>query len=306
MSTGWTIYIAIFSIVNVLACLWLLWWTSKHRAASPSDGAEKTTGHEWDGIREYNTPLPRWWLNLFYLTIIFALVYFALYPALGSFAGTRGWSSAAQHDADALAADARIRPLYAAFAEKPLEALIDDADAQRLGRSVFANHCATCHGSDAKGAKGFPNLTDQDWLWGGAPETVLTTILEGRSGAMPAMGAAIGEEFVPAVAVYVQSLSGLPADAHLVAQGEAKFQMICSACHGADGRGNPLLGAPNLTDNVWLYGSDFNTIAESIRLGRHGMMPAHAPLIGEDKVRLAAAWVLAQSKKESTDDHEAR
>ncbi len=301
MSSAWSLYIAIFSIVNVLACLWLLWWTSKQRSGPTENAAVETTGHEWDGIREYNKPLPKWWLNLFYLTIAFGFVYFVLYPALGNFAGTSKWTSAAQHDADAKAADARIRPLFEAFANKPLDQLVHDENAQRLGRSVFANNCATCHGSDAQGARGFPNLVDQDWLWGGAPETVLATIINGRQAVMPALEAVIGVENVPAVAVYVQSLSGAAADAQLAAKGETHFKTICVACHGVDGKGNQLLGAPNLTDNIWLYGSDFDSIAQGIRMGRNGMMPAHLDIIGEDRARLAAAWVLAQSRQPASD-----
>jgi len=296
MTASWSIYVALFSVVNVLVCLWLLWWTSRQRSASTTRALDDTTGHEWDGIREYNSPLPKWWLNLFYLTIAFGFAYFVLYPGLGNFAGTTGWTSAIEHDADAAAADARIRPIYAAFSAKSLDDLIHDADAQRLGRSVFANHCTTCHGSDARGAKGFPNLTDQDWLWGGAPATVLATIMEGRQGAMPALEAVIGAESVPAVAVYVQSLSGMSADPQLAAKGERHFRTICAACHGPDGKGNPLLGAPNLTDDVWLYGGDFATISQSIRQGRGGAMPAHRDLIGADRARVAAAWVLAQSR----------
>jgi cytochrome c oxidase cbb3-type subunit 3 len=295
MSSGWSLYIAIFAIINIVACLWLLWWTSKRRPEQPSATTEKTTGHQWDGISEYNRPLPRWWLNLFYLTIVFAFAYLAFYPGLGNFAGSSGWTSAKQHDAEAAAADAKLQPLFAAFRAKTLPELIHDPEAQRLGRAIFANNCTTCHGSDAKGAKGFPNLTDQDWIWGGAPETVLTTILHGRQAAMPAWGAVLGADGAAAAAVYVQSLSGQSADPTLVATGRKSFQTICAACHGPEGRGNPLLGAPNLTDNIWLYGGDFQTIQQTIINGRNGQMPAHQPLIGEDRVRLAAAWVLAQS-----------
>ena len=295
MTGVWSGYIAIFSIINVLACLWLLWWTSRQRSGNPADASDPTTGHDWDGIQEYNTPLPRWWLNLFYLTIAFAFVYFVLYPALGNFAGTRNWSAAAQHDADALAADAKLRPLFASFADKSMAQLMHDPEAQRLGRSVFANNCATCHGADARGATGYPNLVDQDWLWGGAPDTVLMTVMDGRQAAMPPLEAVIGSA-VPAVAVYVQSLSGRAADPALAAQGEAHFKTICAACHGIDGKGNPALGAPNLTDDIWLYGADFDSITTSIRQGRNGKMPAHRELIGTDRVRLAAAWVLAQSQ----------
>lgn len=303
MSSAWSLYIAIFSIVNVLACLWLLWWTSKQRSGPTETGAAETTGHEWDGIREYNKPLPKWWLNLFYLTIAFGFVYFVLYPGLGSFAGTNKWTSATQHDSEAEAADARIRPLFEAFANKPLEQLIHDPDAQRLGRSVYANNCATCHGSDARGAKGFPNLTDQEWIWGGAPDTVLTTIVNGRQAAMPALEAVIGSENVSAVAVYVQSLSGTTVDAQLAAKGETHYKTICVACHGIDGKGNQALGAPNLSDDTWLYGGDFDSIVQAIRLGRNGMMPAHLEIIGEERSRLVAAWVLAQSQSQPAPGH---
>lgn len=295
MSQGWTLYISIFTIVNILACLWLLWWTAKNRSNKAED---QDTGHVWDGdLRELNRPLPRWWLNLFYLTIIFAFAYLVIFPGLGSFAGTSNWTSQAQHDAEVKAAEAKIAPIFAAFRAKSVADLVHDADAQRLGASVFANNCATCHGSDAKGAKGYPNLTDGDWLWGGEPDTVLTTILDGRQAAMPAMGAVLGDEGVSATAVYVQGLSGMPVDDALAAKGQTHFQTICAACHGAEGKGNPMLGAPNLTDTVWLYGSDFDAIATTIRNGRNGQMPAHRPIIGEDRVRLAAAWVLAQSQK---------
>lgn len=295
MSSGWSLYIAIFAIINILACLWLLWWTSKRRPDQQAESTGKTTGHEWDGISEYNSPLPKWWLNLFYLTIAFAFAYLAYYPGLGNFVGSSTWTSAKEHDTQAAAADAKLQPMFAAFRAKSLADLVKDPEAQRLGRAIFANNCTACHGSDAKGAKGFPNLTDQDWLWGGESETVLTTILRGRQAAMPAWGPVLGADGVAAAAVYVQSLSGLSADPTLVAAGKISFQTICAACHGPEGRGNPLLGAPNLTDNIWLYGSDFQTIQQTITNGRNGMMPAHQPLIGEDRVRLAAAWVLAQA-----------
>ncbi len=300
MSQGWSLYISIFSIANIAACLWLLWWTARKR---PGDRADTdTTGHVWDeDITELNRPMPRWWLNLFYLTVVFAVGYLIYYPGLGAFAGTSTWTSSGEHDADAAAAEARIAPVFAAFRDQPLTALMHDANAQRLGRSVFANNCSTCHGSDARGAKGYPNLTDKDWLWGGEPDAVLTTILEGRTGAMPALGGALGDDGVAATAVYVQKLAGLQADDALAAKGQASFVTICAACHGTDGRGNPALGAPNLTDDIWLYGNDFATIKATIRDGRNGQMPAHRPLIGEDRARLAAAFVLALSQQAVAD-----
>jgi len=296
MSQGWSWYIAVVSLANILGCLWLLWWTAKKRPGERSES--ETTGHTWDGdLTEYNKPLPRWWLNLFYATIVFALAYLVLYPGLGAFAGTQGWSSAKEHAKDAAEADAAIKPLFAKFAATPLAELGENTEALALGRSVFANNCATCHGSDARGAKGFPNLTDSDWLWGGAPESVLTTILDGRQAAMPPLGQVLGEQGVTEAAVYVQSLSGHAVDATLAQAGKARFDMICAACHGPDGKGNPALGAPNLTDGVWLYGGDFSTISETIRNGRQGRMPAHRGLLGEDRARLAAAFVLSQQQK---------
>lgn len=295
MNAGWSWYIAVFTVANILGCLWLLWWTGRKRPdLKPED---PTTGHRWDGdLTEYNKPLPRWWLNLFYLTIAFGLGYLVIYPGLGAFGGTRGWSSEREHAADIAAANAKLERALARFRGQPLAVLAGDSAATEFGRSVFANHCATCHGSDARGARGFPNLTDGDWLWGGGPDTILATISDGRQGMMPGFGAALGEEGVTATAAYVQSLGGARVDATLAAAGERHFQTICVACHGSDGTGNPLLGAPNLTDGAWLYGGDPATIAETIRNGRSGQMPAHRDLIGEDRVRLAAAWVIRQGR----------
>jgi cytochrome c oxidase cbb3-type subunit 3 len=302
MSTNWTLFISILTIANIAACFWLLWWTRKKRPPSQtSDSPSATTGHTWDGdLQEYNKPLPKWWLNLFYATIVFSIGYLVAFPGLGAFAGTRGWSSAAQHDADAAAAEQKLRAVYAKFDGVPVDDLASNAEAVALGRSVFANHCAQCHGSDARGAKGFPNLTDADWQWGGDPETVLATIQGGRQAAMPPWGAVLGDQGVTEVATYVLSLSGHPADAALAAAGKARYDTLCVACHGPEGKGNPLLGAPNLTDATWLYGSDFATISDTIRNGRNGMMPAQEPIIGPERARLAAAWVLAQSRGASS------
>jgi cytochrome c oxidase cbb3-type subunit 3 len=293
VSTSWSIYVIALTALNILGCLWLLWWTAKRR---PGDRSEQgTTGHVWDGdITELEKPMPRWWLNLFYGTVAFSIGYLVLFPGLGSFAGTKGWTSDLELAQQRAAAEAKLKPLFAQYAGRPVEALAHDDGALKLGRSVFANHCAMCHGSDAKGAIGFPNLTDSDWLWGGGSERVLQTILEGRQGAMPALGAVLGEQGVTEAAVYVQSLSGQPVDARLARQGELKFLQICAACHGADGKGNPALGAPTLTDSVWLYGGSFKQISATVRDGRGGMMPAHKDILGEDRARLVAAFVMSQ------------
>ncbi|HET7843308.1 MAG TPA: cytochrome-c oxidase, cbb3-type subunit III [Xanthomonadales bacterium] len=291
MNAGWSIYVALFTLVNILACLWLLWWTSRHR--KPGDEQKDTTGHSWDGITEYNKPLPRWWLNLFYATIVFALGYLVVFPGLGNFAGTQKWSSDGELAAEQKAATAKRDAALARYAGKPIAELARDDSALALGRGVFANHCAACHGSDARGARGYPNLTDDDWLWGGEPERVLETVLEGRTGAMPALGTVLGPDGVADTAVYVQQLAGGPVDPAMAARGERHFRTICVACHGADGKGNAALGAPNLTDTTWLYGGDLAAITQTIRDGRNGAMPAHRPLIGESRARLAAAWVVS-------------
>ena len=296
MSAGWSLYVAIFTVANILACLWLLWWTRRKRDGH-AEG--ETTGHVWDGdLVEGNKPMPRWWINLFYITVFWGLAYLLWYPGLGAFAGVGGWSSRQKHEDDVAAAQAKLEPILARYRGEPVAALAANADAVELGRSVFANNCATCHGSDARGARGFPNLTDADWQWGGEPDTVLATVLNGRQAAMPPFGPVLGEDGVKATAAYVQSLSGQPVDPALASAGGAHYQALCIACHGPEGRGNPLLGAPNLTDGTWLYGGGAATIAETIAGGRSGQMPAHAPLIGEDRARLAAAWVLAQQRAE--------
>jgi cytochrome c oxidase cbb3-type subunit III len=293
MSTGWSWYVIVLTLANILGCLWLLWWTRRPRGDGEAEG--ETTGHVWDGdLVEGNKPMPRWWINLFYLTIVFALGYLVYYPGLGAFAGTGGWTSRKEHAADVAAAEARLEPVLARYRGRPIGELARDAEAVAFGRSVFANTCATCHGSDGRGARGFPNLTDADWQWGGDPDTVLATVLGGRQAAMPAFGAVLGEDDVKATAAYVRSLSGQAGDPALIAAGAQHFQALCMACHGPDGHGNPILGAPNLTDDIWLYGGDTMTVVQTITNGRTGQMPAHAERIGEDRARLAAAWVLSQ------------
>jgi cytochrome c oxidase cbb3-type subunit 3 len=296
MSAGWSWFVIILTVANILGCVWLLWWTRRMRGGNPEG---ETTGHVWDGdLVEGNRPMPRWWINLFYITIVWGFIYLLWYPGLGAFAGVGGWTSRDKHAADVAAAQAKLEPILAGFRGQPVAALATNAEAVELGRSVFANNCATCHGSDARGARGFPNLTDGDWQWGGDPDTVLATVLGGRQAAMPGMGAVLGAAGVAATTAIVQSLAGQAVDPAHAAAGGTHFQTRCVACHGADGRGNPTLGAPNLTDGTWLYGGDAATIAETIANGRMGQMPAHAALIGEDRARLAAAWVLAQSPAE--------
>lgn len=296
MNTGWSLYVIVLIVINIAGCAWLLWWTAKRRGNDGKNTAE-TTGHVWDGdLTEYNKPLPRWWINLFWLTIIFSIGYLVWYPGFGNFSGTSSWTSAKEHDAEKAEADARLEEAYGRFAGMAVDEVAKHPEAVAFGARLFANHCAQCHGSDARGAKGFPNLTDNDWLWGGSPDQILTTLLQGRQAAMPPLAAAIGGDVgVTEVAAYVQSLSGIKADPALAEAGKARFAGVCAACHGVDGKGNPMLGAPNLTDDVWLYGSDFATISEGINKGRQGMMPAHEPIIGDTRVRLVGAYVWSLS-----------
>lgn len=288
MSSATSLFIAVFTIVNILGCLWLIWWTSKRRP-----GEQQTTGHVWDGdLEEYNNPLPRWWLWLFIITIVFGLAYFVLYPGLGRFAGTSGWSSAAQYEREVERLESKVDEVFAPFRSMGYAELARNESAMGVAKNLFGNNCAACHGSDGRGAKGFPNLTDDDWLWGGEPEAVYQTIAQGRIGVMPALGAVLGPEGTEHVIAYVLSLSGREAPADWIAAGKSQFEALCAACHGVDGTGNDLLGAPNLTDDTWLYGASPDTLRETIASGRNNQMPAQLELLGETKVKLLAAYVL--------------
>jgi len=239
--------------------------------------------------------LPRWWLGMFLLTVVFAAGYLVFYPGFGAIAGTLAWTSTGEVKADLAENNRKLEAVFSRFRDRGIEELEHDPEALNFGRNVFVNNCAACHGSDARGAKGYPNLTDVDWLYGGTPDQVITTILNGRGGVMPPLGAALGDQGVNEVANYVLTLSGGKADPALAEAGKARFITICAACHGPEGKGNIAIGAPNLTDNIWLYGSTLDDIKASVRDGRSGKMPAWEPIIGKDRARLVGAWVLAQS-----------
>ena len=297
MTSFWSLFVIVVTAINLIGLAWLLFATARPK---PQDKAGGTTGHVWDGdLCELNNPLPRWWLGMFVLTMLFALGYLVLYPGLGNLAGSLGWTSDKEVASQVAATNARLRVMFDKFRDRPLDGLSHDAEALKIGRNIFVNNCAACHGSDARGAQGFPNLTDRDWLYGGDADTVLASIRHGRTGAMPALGGALGDGGVEEVANYVRSLSGLPHDAIKASAGKARFDTICAACHGPQGKGNPQLGAPNLTDETWLYGSSLATIEETVTYGRNGKMPAWADLLGNDRTRLVAAWVLAQSANDS-------
>lgn len=279
------------TLINIALIVWLLWWTSRKRGPQ-AEG--ETTGHVWDGdLREYNKPLPRWWLVLFVLTVMFGLAYLAIYPGLGNYRGHKGWTQIQQYEEQSRRAEAVLARTFAPYQDASVEALQGDAKALRIGRNLFLNNCAGCHGSDARGAPGFPNLTDRDWLWGGAPDALLTSIRDGRTGVMPGWEPALGDQGVENVLAYVMSLSGRSAPGGNAAAGKASFEQICTACHGVDGRGNVLVGAANLTDSIWLHGGAPASIRQTIAKGRQGQMPAHLERLGEVRTKLLAAYVLS-------------
>ncbi|MDH4165895.1 MAG: cytochrome-c oxidase, cbb3-type subunit III [Gammaproteobacteria bacterium] len=292
MTSGWSLFVIILTIANIVACFWMLRWTSKPRTANEKIGGGADTGHVWDkDLREYNNPLPKWWLWLFYITIVFGLLYLAFYPGLGNFAGVGGWTQTGQYEEEKAAVEARAATLLAPLAALPVAELVNNEQAMSTAHNLFQQNCAQCHGSDGGGAVGFPNLRDASWQWGSDADSVVATIAGGRIAAMPPWGAVLGEPGVEEVVAYVQTLSGQQADATKAAAGQARFQTVCSACHGMDGKGNPLLGAPNLTDEIWLYGGDAATIKQTLMDGRNGQMPAWGDKLGEQRVKLLAAYV---------------
>jgi cytochrome c oxidase cbb3-type subunit 3 len=292
MTTGWSLFVIVLTIVNIVACVWLLRWTMKPKSATEKIGGGADTGHTWDGdLREYNNPLPKWWLWLFYITVVFGLVYFVLYPGLGTWKGIKGWTQAAQWEQENAAAEAKVAAYLAPFASMTVPELAANAQAMATANNLFQNNCAQCHGADGGGARGFPNLANADWQWGGDPDSIVQTIANGRVAAMTPWIDVLGEEGVDAVVAYVQQLSGQESDAAKAAAGATQFMTFCAACHGPDGKGMAAVGAPNLTDDVWLYGGDSATLKETVTKGRAGQMPAFQDKLGEQRVRLLAAYV---------------
>ena len=289
----WSVYVAGITMVGILACLILLFITSRKKVQSDSDN---TTGHVWDeDLRELNNPMPRWWMWLFVITVIFSLAYLAMYPGLGSYDGKLQWSQTGAYDKEVEKANADLEPIYARFTSMPTEDMAKDAQALAIGERLFMNNCAQCHGSDARGGKSFPNLTDGDWLYGGQPEQIHETITKGRVGMMPPQAEAVGSsEDVRNLAHYVLSLSGSPHDSLKASLGKSKF-MVCAACHGADGKGNPALGAPNLTDDVWLHGWGEQAIVKMINEGKTNQMPAQEGKLTPAQINVLTAYVWSLS-----------
>lgn len=322
MSTFWSIWITVITLFVIAACFFLLRAVSKNNT-----GVEEgeSMGHSFDGIEELNNPLPKWWSYMFYISIVFALIYLALYPGLGNYKGLLGWTSSnqsigrengikadseaaivlakeegrwVQYDQEVMRADEKYGPIFKAYAETPLDELVNNEEALKVGGRLFLHNCSQCHGSDARGSKGFPNLTDGDWLYGGDLATIKTTIMNGRHGMMPPKGGLpIEDSEIKGLAEYIVKLSGRDHDEALAAQGQGSFMKGCFACHGMDGTGNKMMGAPNLTNNMWLYGGSRGAIEETILNGRSGVMPAWKDVLGEEKVHVITAYVYSLSNK---------
>jgi cytochrome c oxidase cbb3-type subunit 3 len=291
MPAFWHWFVAAGTILFIIWCIWLVSWAAKQGPQGKSD--EDLVGHKWDGdLEEWNNPAPKWWLYLYFITVFWAVGYLIAFPGLGNFEGMLGWSQVGQYEAEQAAAAERFEPIYERFAEMDFAALSADEDARKLGASLYASYCTVCHGSDARGARGYPNLTDDSWQWGNTEQQLTTTIGAGRTGIMPALGASLGgDEAIDAMVSYVRSLSGLEEASGATAGAQQMFATVCSVCHGMEGQGNPMLGAPNLTDGAWLYGSEPETIRETIVNGRNGMMPPHGELLGPNRTKILAAYI---------------
>lgn len=299
-SEFWSWFIIVLTVGSLLGCVWLVIWQLE--AKKPKGEAPKPMGHVWDeDLQELNNPMPGWWLNLFYATFIFAAVYLVLYPGLGTWKGTLGWSSASgensMYNKEMAKAKETYGPLYDGYLKQDIAALAKDPEAMKTATRLFQNYCTVCHGSDAGGNPGgFPNLTDNDWLYGGSPDQIKQTIMSGRMGMMPSWKH-LGDESIANVAAYVMSLSGAKADGGDAAKGAEVFKANCVACHGADAKGNQAMGAPNLTDKIWLHGGSASAVVQTIANGRRGIMPPHDKFLGEAKVHLLAAYIYGLSNK---------
>ncbi len=301
LSSGWSVFIIAVTLVSILACFWLAYSLGSRHVDLDSQGQTADTGHVWDeDLVELNNPLPRWWLYLFYITCVFGLVYLALYPGWGSYQGLLNWSQTGQYEAEVARVNERVQPLFDKYRQLPVEKVAEDSQAVEMGQRLYLTYCVQCHGSDARGGNGFPNLTDKDWLGADTPEHIVNTILKGRQAVMPPLAAAIGDDAkVNQLAHYVVSLSGATHDAAKAEQGKASFG-VCGACHGADGKGNPVVGAPDLTDEIWLHGAGVAAVEKAVKSGISNQMPAFGNLIDENRAHVLAAYVWSLSNAEDT------
>ena len=293
MASFWSYWIIILTTVTIVGISWILFANRKREQQS----TEKTTGHVYDGIEELDNPLPAWWFYMFVITIVWGIGYLIVYPGMGNYAGAIGWTQVGQYDKEVAAAEEKYREMRDRYLALPVEEIAVDPAVRKMGMRLFANNCAQCHGADAGGAYGFPNLRDDDWLYGGDAATIKATLVNGRQAVMPAWGSVIGDEGIADVTQYVLSLNGRDVDPARAEAGKTVFQTYCVACHGADGTGNPALGAPNLTNGVWLYGGSAEQISQTLHAGRNGMMPAFKDTLSEDKIHILTAYVYGLNKQ---------
>ncbi len=297
MTSFWSFWTSIIILGTIFGSLWLLYIVRKSEPFKTE--TDQSVGHEFDGIEELDNPMPNWWVIMFVATCIWGFGYAILYPTLGNYEGLLGWTSTGQWEEEVAQADEKYAPIFAKYAATPIAALAKDSEAMKVGQRLFANNCAVCHGSSGRGALGFPNLTDDDWLYGGEPETIKQTLLLGRNGQMPAKGLKpdMTNSDVNDLTHYLLAFSNRSDDAAAVERGGKMFQTACVACHGADAKGVQAIGAPNLTDNIWLYGSSAAKITQTLLHGRAGVMPAQEQALGQEKVHLLAAYVYSLSQE---------
>lgn len=292
MTSFWSMWIIVLTTITFVGIIWILFANRKREQQS----TDKTTGHVYDGIEELDNPLPAWWFYMFVITIVWAIGYLILYPGMGNFPGVLGWTQVGQHDREVAAADEKYRDMRDRYMALSVEVIAADPKVRKMGMRMFGNNCAQCHGADAKGSYGFPNLSDGDWLYGGSPDQIKASITNGRQGTMPAWGDIVGDQGVTDVTAYVLSVNGREADSAQTTAGEKVFQTYCVACHGADATGNPAMGAPNLANGIWLYGGNAEQVSHSVRAGRNGVMPAHKNTLSEDKIHILTAYVYGLSQ----------
>lgn len=292
MASFWSLWVIVLTTITFVLITWVL-FANRTREQNKEGN---TTGHVYDGIEEYDNPLPAWWFMMFVITIVFGVGYLIVYPGMGNFKGILGWTQLEQHEREVSRAEEKYRGMRDRYLAMSIEEIAEDPAVRKMGMRMFSNNCAQCHGSDAKGAYGFPNLTDDDWLYGGTPDTIKATLVNGRQAAMPPWGSILGDQGILETTEYVQSLSGREVDSDLAEAGAKHYQTYCVACHGADGKGNPALGAPNLANGIWLYGGSDEQIAHTLRNGRNGVMPAFKDTLGEDKIHILAAYVYGLSQ----------
>ncbi|MEM1112702.1 MAG: cytochrome-c oxidase, cbb3-type subunit III [Pseudomonadota bacterium] len=288
MASFWSAWVIVLTAATFIGITWILFGNRKLDEGNKDD---RTTGHVYDGIEEFENPLPAWWFYMFVITIVWGIGYLAMYPGMGNFPGLLGWTQVQQHEREVAKADERYSAMRDRYLALSVEEIATDPAVRKMGMRIFGNNCAQCHGADAKGSYGFPNLTDGDWIYGGSADAIKTTLVQGRMAAMPAWGDILGDKGIAEVTAYMLELNGRDRDDAMAAAGETHYQTYCAACHGADGKGNYALGAPNLTNGIWLYGGSEAQIAHSLRVGRNGVMPAFADTLSEDKIHILTAYV---------------